>query len=242
MTLRSRDRIALMVLAVLALMGGFYLLALKPERQKAAHLATQIATERATLAQAEQSYATGRAAQNALKADTAEWASLRLAVPDQSDIPALLRTLQRTAAQVHVKMQTITLGSASGSTAASASSSTGSTSSTPSSSTSASDKSSAGGGSSAPGGTGTAATPPTAIPVPLQLDFAGGYTALNSLVRRLQGLVVVSGGKVRAAGPLLSISSVSLSGTRNLTVQLSASLYQLSTPPSAVGPTSGGQG
>jgi hypothetical protein len=76
----------------------------------------------------------------------------------------------------------------------------------------------------------------------VQLSFAGGYTALNNLVRRLQGLVAVSGGKVSATGPLLSIGSVSLSGTRNLTVQLTASLYQLSAPPSAAGSTSGGQG
>jgi hypothetical protein len=241
MTLRSRDRIALIVLAVLALMGGFYMLVLKPERQKASNLETQIATQRTTLAQAEQSYATGRAAQNALKGNAAEWASLRLAVPDQSDIPALLRTLQKTAAQVHVKMQAITLSGASGAGAAAATapaaSSTG-----PSSSTSSSTSSPSSSGGAASSANGTAATAPAATPVPVQLSFAGGYTALNNLVRRLQGLVAVSGEKVSATGPLLSIGSVSLSGTRNLTVQLTASLYQLSAPPSAAGSTSGGQG
>jgi hypothetical protein len=241
MTLRSRDRIALMVLAVLALMGGFYMLVLKPERQKASNLETQIATQRTTLAQAEQSYATGRAAQNALKANAAEWASLRLAVPDQSDIPALLRTLQKTAAQVHVKMQAITLSGASGAGAAAATAPAAS-STNPSSSTSSSTSSSSSSGGAAPSASGTAATAPAATPVPVQLSFAGGYTALNNLVRRLQGLVAVSGGKVSATGPLLSIGSVSLSGTRDLTVQLTASLYQLSAPPSAAGSTSGGQG
>jgi hypothetical protein len=241
MTLRSRDRIALIVLAVLALMGGFYMLVLKPERQKASNLETQIATQRTTLAQAEQSYATGRAAQNALKANAAEWASLRLAVPDQSDIPALLRTLQKTAAQVHVKMQAITLSGASGAGAAAATAPAAS-STNPSSSTSSSTSASSSRGGAAPSASGTAATAPAATPVPVQLSFAGGYTALNHLVRRLQGLVAVSGGKVSATGPLLSIGSVSLSGTRNLTVQLTASLYQLSAPPSAAGSTSGGQG
>jgi outer membrane murein-binding lipoprotein Lpp len=258
MTLRSRDRMALVVLAVLALMGGFYLLVLKPERQKVNDLDSQIATQRAALAQAEQSYQTGRTAQSALKADAAEWASLHLAVPNQSDIPALLRTLQKTAAQVHVKMAAITLASGSGSAAAPAApASTAPSSTAPSSTAPSSTASSAGSSPSSPsstsgnsssksgatpGGKSAASTAPAAIPVPVQLSFSGGYTALNRLVRRLQGLVMVSGGKVRARGPLVSISSISLTGAPNLTVQLTASLYQLSAPPSVAGSTTGGQG
>ena len=215
MTLRRRDRIALAVVAVLALLGGFYLMVLKPERQKVADLNTQIAAQKATLTQAEQSYASGRAAQTSLKADAAEWTSLRLAVPDQSDIPALLRTLQKTAAQVHVSMQAISLnGGTSGSTSpAPAPAPTPATSTTPSTTTSTSP-------STTPGATAAAAPAPQATPVPVQLSFSGGYTALNHLVRRLQALVVVSGGKVHASGPLLSISNVSLNGAKSLTVQI----------------------
>ncbi len=211
MTLRPRDRIALGVVLLAALVAGYYLLALKPERQKAAALNAAIASQQQTLAQEQQSYAAGRAAQAALKSDAAEWAALRLAVPAQSDIPALLRTLEKNANAVHVKMQAIQLTGASGSSAA-----------TPTSSSSTA--------SSASGATG----------VPIQLTFAGGYTALNSLVRHLDGLVVVSGGKVHATGPLLSISNVSLSGTPNLTVQLNATIYQLSAASTAAGTTTGG--
>ena len=60
MTLRPRDRIALGVVLVLGLLGAFYMLALKPERPKVAALDGQIATERAKLTAAQQSYATGR--------------------------------------------------------------------------------------------------------------------------------------------------------------------------------------
>ena len=91
------------------------------------------------------------------------------------------------------------------------------------------------------GTTGTAATAAQATPVPVQLTFAGGYTALNNLVRRLEGLVTVSGKNVLASGPLLSISNVSLSGSP-LTVQLTASIYQLSAPTSTTSTTTGGQG
>lgn len=53
--------------------------------------------------------------------------------------------------------------------------------------------------------------------------------------------MVVSGGKVYAIGPLLNINTISLSESPKLTVQLNASLYQLSAPTSATS-TTGGQG
>ena len=241
MNVRPRDRVALAVVGVLALVGAFYMLALKPERAKVTALDGQIAAARATLSQAQQSYATGRTAQAALKTDAAQWAAVRLAVPDQSDIPALLRTLQKTAAQVHVKMQAIAL---SGGSASSAAAATPPAPTTPAPTTTTSSGTPAAGATGATGATGTAATAATAsqaTPVPVQLTFAGGYTALNNLVRRLEGLVTVSGKNVLASGPLLSISNVSLSGSP-LTVQLTASIYQLSAPTSATSTTTGGQG
>ena len=81
MTLRPRDRIALGVVLVLGLLGGFYKLALAPERQKASMLESQVATERARLTAAQRSYANGRQAQASLKSDVAEWNAIHLAVP-----------------------------------------------------------------------------------------------------------------------------------------------------------------
>jgi Tfp pilus assembly protein PilO len=209
MSLRGRDRIALGVVLILALLGAYYLLILKPEQQKVSALDSQIATQRSALTSAQASYNEGRAALKSLSSDGAEWTALRLAVPAQSNIPALLRTLEKTATKVHVNMQAITLtGSASSSTTAVAPT--------------------------------TAA--PAATPVPVQLTFSGGYKDLNNLVRRLTGLVDVSGGKVHATGPLLNISNVSLTGAPNLTVQLTASIYQLPGGSSASGTATGGQG
>ena len=210
MKLRGRDRILLGVVAVIALFGAFYMLALKPERQKVSSLDAQIATARSSLVAAQQSYTTGKRAQAALKANDQEWAAIHLAVPNQSDIPALLRTLQSTADAVHVHMQSITLTGAS---------STGTAAATPTPATPATP--------ATPGAT-TAPAVPTATPVPVQLTFAGGYRALDTLVRQLNSLVVVSHGKLHATGPLMSISTVSLTGSGKLAVQISASLYQLS--------------
>ena len=214
MNLRPRDRIALAVVLLAAIIGGYYMLALKPEQKKAGSLQASITAEQQKLTQAQQSYAQGRAAVASLAADAAQWNSLRLAVPVQSDIPGLLRVLQKTADQAHVDMQSITL--------------TGSTA------------------SSTPTPTATPATGGTAAPaaaaatgVPIQLTFAGGYAALNTLVRRLNALVRVSGGKVTASGPLLSISDVTLGGAPKLSVQLTATIYQLGSPSPAAATTGG---
>ena len=206
MTLRPRDRIALGVILLLGVVFGYYKLLLSPERSQASALTTSIAGERQTLATEQQTFATGRTAAASLRADAQQWAALRLAVPAQSDIPGLLRSLQRTADSANVKMRSITL-SGSGSSGAA-------TPATPTSAT-------------------------TATPIPIQLTFAGGYAALDRLVKRLDQFVVVSGTKVRATGPLLSISTVSLSGSPDLTVQLTASIYQLPAP-AAAGTTTGG--
>lgn len=220
MTLRPRDRIALGVVLVLGLLGAFYKLALAPERQKASTLESQITSERAQLTTAQQSYATGRAAKASLTADVAEWNAIHLAVPSEPDVPALLRTLQKTAKAVHVDMQAISLSGASGTSAAAA---------TPSVPTTTS-------------GSTTTTTAAAATPVPVALSFSGGYTALNNLVRRLTGLVEMSGGAVHATGPLLSVGTVNLSGTSDLTVQLTASIYESAATSSTSGTTTGGQG
>ena len=130
----------------------------------------------------------------------------------------LLRLLERNAEAVHVQMQSITLSGGSGSSTGSST-----TSSTASSTT-------AGSSAATAGATG----------VPVQLTFAGGYRALDALVHRLDRLVVLSGDAVHASGPLMSISNVSLSGASNLTVQMSATIYQLAAASTAAGATTGG--
>ena len=75
--------------------------------------------------------------------------------------------------------------------------------------------------------------------MPIQLTFSGGYVALNKLVSKLTGFVAISGGKVHATGPLLSIGSVNLTGSSKLTGNITATIYQLASP---AGATTGGQG
>lgn len=214
MNLRPRDRIVLGIVVMLVAVGAFYMLVLKPEQNKATSLQAAITAQQQALAKAESDFSAGRAAQASLKADAAQWAALKLALPAQSDIPALLRNLERNAQAAHVKMQSITL--------------TGSSGSTPSTAAPA----------PAPAAGAGAGASSVASQVPIQLTFQGGYAALNRLVKRLDGFVLLSGTKVHASGPLLSISSVSLSGAP-LTVQLTATLYQLQPPPATTSPAGG---
>jgi len=211
MKLRPRDRVAIVSLLCLALVAAYYLLVLQPERNKAKALTGAIAAQRQDLANEQQQYAAGRAAQAALRANAAEWASASIAVPAQADIPALLRTLERTANAEHVKMQMLTVTAPSNST-------------TPSSSTSASSTTGSGG----------------AAGQSIELSFAGGFVPLEGLVQSLDRLVVISGGNVHASGPLITISGVNLSGTKSLTAQLNADIYQLNSTSSSGGAASTG--
>jgi hypothetical protein len=200
MTMRPRDRLALVAFLVAIAAAAFYILVLTPEHDKAKALNAKIAIKQQALATAQQQVASGRAAQAKLGTAQAQLASIDLAVPTHSDMPEVLRALERAAKAAHVQMQSITVSASTGATPQSSASST------------------------APSASGTG----TATATPIQLTFAGGYLALENLVRRLDGFVVVSGNNVHATGPLLTVSSVQLGGAPKLTANLTANIYQRS--------------
>jgi hypothetical protein len=212
MTMRPRDRMALVAFLVAIAAGAFYILVLTPEHHKAKALNAKIATQQQALATAQQQVASGRAAEAKLRTAQAQLGSIDLAVPMHSDMPEVLRALERAAKAAHVQMQSITVSASTGATP----------------------QSSASGTPPSASGTGTANA------TPIQLTFAGGYLALEKLVRRLDGFIVVSGNRVHATGPLLSVTSVQLSGAPKLVANLSANIYQRSaaSAPSAATATS----
>ena len=209
MTMRPRDRIALVAFLFAIAAGAFYVLVLTPEHHKAKALDAQIATQQQALATAQQQVASGRAAQATLRTAQAQLASLNVAVPTHSDMPEVLRALEQAAKTAHVQMQSITVGASAGAT------------------------SQPGASTTAPSASGTG----TANATPIQLTFAGGYLALEKLVRRLDGFVVVSGNHVHATGPLLNVSSAQLSGAPKLVANLSANIYQRSAASAPTGAT-----
>ena len=220
MNISARDRALLAVVVGLAVLAAIYVLVLGPQYTRAGQLQKSVLAARQKLSVAQQQYATGRAAQRRLSATTADYAAAHRAVPGQSNIPALLRLLQRTADAANVSIDSISLsGSGSGTT------STPSPAATP--------------------GAATTSTGGGAQTVPVSLTFGGGYQALNRMVQRLDTFVLVSHGHLRAAGPLVGISSVDLtpqsnSGASRLSVTLSATIYQHAAAASVNGATSGG--
>lgn len=209
MTMRPRDRMALVAFLFAIAAGAFYMLVLTPEHHQAKELNAKIATQQQALVTAQQQVASGRAAQATLRSAQAQLASLNLAVPAHSDMPEVLRALEKAAKAARVQMQSITVNT----------------------STSATSQPSASGTAPKASATGT----PNATPI--QLTFAGGYLALEKLVRRLDGFVVVSGNGVHATGPLLNVSSVQLSDGPKLVANLNANIYQRSAASAPSAPT-----
>jgi Tfp pilus assembly protein PilO len=213
MKMTPRDRVLLGVLVVLLACGGFYKFLLTPERHRANALQTKITAAQASLAKAQQRELTGHAAEIALGKDKSDWTAAQRAVPNNANIPALLKLLARSANAANVTMQSIALSGSSTSSAAL---------------------------------TTTAATGAAGpVSVPVSLTFSGGYQALNRLVNRLDTLVTISHRHLRASGPLVGISAVTVtpqqsssgSGSKSaLSVALTATIYQRSAS-SAAGTT-----
>lgn len=118
----TRDRIALIVISALAVLGVVWLLLVAPERDKAAKLATQVSAASAQLAAAESQASSAHAAQQKYTAAYASIVSLGKAVPPSEEVPSLMYQLAQASNQKHVEFNSITVGG--GPAASSSSSST----------------------------------------------------------------------------------------------------------------------
>jgi hypothetical protein len=203
MKMTPRDRVLLGVLVALLLCGGFYKFVLTPEHHRANHLQTQIVAARTSLAAAQQKELTGRAAESVLRKSQADWTAAEKAVPENADVPGLLKLLSRSADATRVVMRSISIGTPTSSTTGGTTNSTGAT---------------------------TGGLSLTTFPV--SLVFEGGYQDLNRLVEQLNTFVSVSHRRLRATGPLVGIGSISVAPLNNplhptrLSIQLTANIYQ----------------
>jgi Tfp pilus assembly protein PilO len=114
----QRDRIVLAVVAVLAVVGGFYMTVVKPTRAELAELAEQRsqATERRDAARA--ALAAGASAREAYRRDTATLAMLGKAVPGDDGVPSLIYQVEGAARQAGVEFASVKLAGAEGAVAA----------------------------------------------------------------------------------------------------------------------------
>jgi Tfp pilus assembly protein PilO len=115
----ARDRIVIVSLAALAVLAAVWLLAVAPEREKAAKLGGQVSTAQAQLATAESQVASARGAQASYSTAYASLVSLGKAVPTDQEVPSLIYQLAQASNHKQVEFDSITTGgSSSGASAA----------------------------------------------------------------------------------------------------------------------------
>jgi len=113
----GRDRMVLIGIVVVALLGAAWMLVVSPERQKAAQLETQVAAAQAQLASAEGKVSSARAAQTQYSAAYASLVSIGKAVPPSDEVPSLIEELSNASNEKRVDFSSITSGAGASSTA-----------------------------------------------------------------------------------------------------------------------------
>ncbi len=213
----GRDRMVLIAVVVIALIGGAWMLLVSPERKQANELSAQVTAAQAQLVSAEGKVSSARTAQSEYSSAYASVVSLGKAVPPTQEVPALIDQLTQASHAKSVDFSSIT---ASGS----------GTSSAASSSTTAA----------------AAATSFTSLPFSFTFsgsyfDLEHLFKQLTSFAN------LTSSGQLQVSGRLLTIQSVNLSPAGNaetssgseqqLTGTISATAYTLPAGESTSGAT-----
>jgi type II secretory pathway pseudopilin PulG len=210
-----RDRIVIIVVAVVAAIAASWILVVSPKRDQAAKLETQVAAEQSKLDSARTELAQNAAASKQYASNYAALARLGEAVPASDDIPSLIIQLQNAADGAKVDFQSLQNGSGSGA---------------------------AGAAAAAAPATGTATT--GATPAQLTFSFSGSYFQLSNFFNKVQHFVTPNGNGVLVRGRLISLNSVNLApgsgGFPQITAQITATIYTEAAPSGSAGAATGG--
>jgi Tfp pilus assembly protein PilO len=191
----ARDRRILMVIGGLAVLAGFWFLALRPKHAAAKEAAGEIVTQQERLQTAQQSVAAALQAKAGYSRDYATIAELGKALPKDDDLPSLLYQLNASSHNAHVEFDSLVRSqAASGAAGASGASDSGN------------------GSASA-----SAALPPGATvgtaglgTLPFTFKFTGSYFDLQRFLGDVQGFVRTAKDSVSVRGRLLTVDGVSL--------------------------------
>jgi hypothetical protein len=203
----ARDRTVLIVVGLVALLGGFWFLAIGPKRKEASDVAAQVTTAQSRLDTAQASAASADAARKQYSTDYATVARLGKAVPVDDDMPSLVYQLSHTAKVNHVDFRAIKLTS----TGAAVAAPTGVAAAVASANgnTSAS--------SATPAATVTPALPPGAVvgtagfpTMPFSFNFTGSFFHMQRFLKAIDGLTALQGKSINVKGRLLTVDGVGL--------------------------------
>ena len=245
----KRDRIILLGVAAVAVLAGFWFLALGPKRDDAKALDAKLSAAQQRLQTANDAMGQAQGAKNRYQKDYAAVARLGAAVPADDNTASLLYQLESASKGAKVDLRTF---SVTGGATASANS-TPAASSSSSSSASSSSSSSSGSSSSSTGATATQATAATLPPgasvgtagfptMPFEFTFEGSFAEMQALLRSLHGFVRVKGDDVAVSGRLLTVDGISLTPQKfpQVKAKIEATAFLLPAGQSATPAVSGG--
>jgi hypothetical protein len=208
----GRDRIVLMVVVVLAVLGAGWVLVVSPERQKASKITTEVTAAKEHLSTAEGELSDARAAQAQYASAYSSIVNLGKAVPAEEEVPSLIYQLSQATHQQNVEFASIA------------------TAATPAAAPTAPATAEA-----------SAAASAAFSQMPFTFVFNGNFFALERLFNKLTQFTQRSAsGALQVRGRLLTVQSVKLapaagSGTtatpaqakRTLSGTITASAYRL---------------
>jgi len=213
----GRDRIVVIVIVVVALLGAGWMMLVSPERKEAASLETQVSQARSQLATAQGQLTEAKAAQAKYASAYASVVSLGKAVPPSQEVASLIYQLSAASGERNVGFNSISAGGSGGSSSSSSSSATAT----------------------------AAAASAGFTQMPFSFVFTGGFFNLEKLFRQISGFTTHTASGLGVSGRLLTIQSLSLTpqntttpgkGSNQLTGTITATAYVL---PATQGLTAG---
>lgn len=235
----GRDRIVIVVVAVVVAIGAAWIMVVSPKRDQASKLEGQIQTAQKSLTDARSQLAQGEAARRAFRNSYATLVRLGEAVPTDDNVPSLIYEVQSAATKAGVDFQGLTLNPSAANGAPNvATPPASSTSASSSSSTTSAPTTTPTAPTSSTTGTATPNLPPGAVigpagfPIePFTFTFQGNFFHLADFFARLQRFVVTSGTQLAVSGRLLNLNAISLGpapqGFPQISATVSATTYLL---------------
>jgi len=226
----GRDRVVIVIVAMLAPIVAAWMLVVAPKRDEAAKLGGQVQTAQRHLDTVRAQLAQGEAAHTRFASAYAQLVRLGEAVPADDNVPSLIYQIQSAASGAGVDFRSLQLsgGGASGSSASSA---------PPASNAGTSGSQSTGGTSSAQGGAGATLPPgvtvgPAGFPAEqFTFSFRGNFFRLADFFNRLQRFVVADNNRISISGRLMTLNAITLgpapSGFPQITATVSATTYMV---------------
>lgn len=212
-----RDRIVVGVIALAAVLAGFWFLVLAPRREEAGRLSDQIAEQQERLTAAQARAQAAETAKARYEADYAAVAKLGQAVPADDDVPSLVYQLDTAADRTRIDFRSLKLSSNSGNGGTGG----GAAASGPAAPGAGAPATAAAAAQLPPG----ASVGPAGFPtMPFSFVFDGSFFDMQRFLDRVTAFTRVRANDVRVRGRLLTIDEISLAAGRKGFPQVSATV------------------